>query len=99
MPVSLIEAAACGVPAVATRVGGIPEFVIDGVTGVLTPPRDGAALANALEQMLGDPVRADEMGQAALRRVEDQFSLSLQVDRLLAIWRGILEKPRPDTGA
>jgi glycosyltransferase involved in cell wall biosynthesis len=99
MPVSLIEAAACGVPAVAPCVGGIPEFVADGVTGLLTPPRDSAALANALAQILNDPLRAAEMGQAARSRVRDQFSLSLQVDRLLAMWRAILEKPRLDASA
>ena len=99
MGVSLIEAAACGVPAVATRVGGMPEFVLDGVTGLLTPPRDRTALANALTQMITDPLRAAEMGRAARRRVIDQFSSRLQVDRLLAMWRGILEESRPGTGA
>lgn len=92
MPVSLIEAAACGVPAVATRVGGIPELVEHGVSGLLTAPRDASALANALTQMLKNPRRAAEMGQAGRRRVEEKFSLTLQVDRLIAMWQGLLEK-------
>lgn len=92
MPISLIEAAACGVPAVATRVGGIPELVEHGVSGLLTPPRDASALANELAQMLRNPLRAAEMGRAARRRVEENFSLTLQVDRLIAMWQGLLER-------
>jgi len=49
MPVSLMEAAACGVPVVATAVGGVPELVADGVTGLLAPKGDAVALAAALE--------------------------------------------------
>jgi colanic acid/amylovoran biosynthesis glycosyltransferase len=92
MPVSLIEAAACGVPAVATRVGGIPELIGDGVTGVLTAPRDPSALANALARMLADPQRAFEMGQAARRRVIDRFSLRLQLDGLIALWEDVVKQ-------
>jgi glycosyltransferase involved in cell wall biosynthesis len=86
MPVSLMEAAACGVPAVATSVGGVPELVEDGVTGVLTPPGDARALTAGLEQLLRDPARTARMGQAARRRAEERFSLARQVDRLLALW-------------
>ena len=90
MPVSLMEAAACGVPAVATAVGGVPELIEDGVTGFLTPPGDAGALAEALEWTLRDPALAARLGAAARRRAETHFSLPRQVDRLLALWSELL---------
>ncbi len=89
MPVCLMEAAACGVPSVATAVGGIPELVVEGVTGMIVPPGDKEALAGALERILLDRELAEEMGEAARRRAVEHFSLSRQVDRLLAIWTAI----------
>ncbi len=62
VPVSLMEAGACELPVVATRVGGIPELVEDGVTGLLTPPGDAPALAHALERILTNPQSADRDG-------------------------------------
>lgn len=86
MPVSLMEAAACGVPAVATAVGGVAELVVDDVTGVVTPSDDVAALADGLERLLtSEPTRA-RMGVAARLRAEERFGLTRQVDALLAIW-------------
>ncbi len=90
MPVSLMEAAACGVPVVATRVGGVAELVEDGVTGLLVPSRDPIALAGALERLLRDPARAREMGDAARRRAIERFSVARQVSRLLELWTRIL---------
>ena len=92
MPISLIEAAACAVPAVATAVGGIPELVENGVTGLLVPPRDTAALADALSRIVTRPALGRELGQAARRCAVERFSLSRQVDRLIALWEGILER-------
>ena len=90
MPVSLMEAAACGVPAVATAVGGVPELVEDGVTGLLVPPRDAPALASALERLLVDRSLRTRLGRAARRRAEDKFSVTRQVDQLLGLWSDIL---------
>jgi len=90
MPVSLMEAGACEVPVVATRVGGIPELVEDGVTGILTAPGDAGALADALQRLLADqPLRAT-MGQVARRRIAATFSLTAQVDSLQALWSRVL---------
>jgi glycosyltransferase involved in cell wall biosynthesis len=94
MPVCLMEAAACGVPAVATAVGGNPELVVDGVTGLVVPPGDSGALATALERLLREPGLARRMGEAARRRAEDRFSVVRQVDALLAVWDGVLSKGR-----
>ncbi len=92
MPISLIEAAACAVPAVATAVGGVPELVENSVSGLLIPPRNTAALADALSSIVTGPALAKEMGQAARRRAVEKFSLSRQMDRLIALWQGILER-------
>jgi glycosyltransferase involved in cell wall biosynthesis len=90
MPVSLMEAAACGVPAVATAVGGIPELVETSVTGLLAPPGNPAAFADALETLLKDSSRRAAMGVAARQRAVERFSLTRQVDALLALWSEVL---------
>jgi glycosyltransferase involved in cell wall biosynthesis len=90
MPVCLMEAAGCGVPAVAPAVGGIPELIEDGVTGIVTPPSDPNALADGLVTILSNDVRRRTMGAAARRRAQLRFSRAAQVDRLLELWSGII---------
>lgn len=90
MPVCLMEAAASGVPAVAPAVGGIPELVADGVTGLLVDPASPVALAEGLERLLRDRGLADELGEAARRRAQQRFSVSTQVERLVGVWREAL---------
>lgn len=92
MPVCLMEAAACGLPAVATAVSGVPELIEDGVTGFVVPPGDEAALAMALAQVISDRDLAVRMGKAARLRALEKFSIGLQADRLLALWAGILQR-------
>jgi glycosyltransferase involved in cell wall biosynthesis len=75
IPLALLEAMACGLPAVTTDVGGLPEVVVPGETGWLVPPRSPDALAEAMLRLLAEPVALDRMGRAARRRVEDQFNL------------------------
>jgi glycosyltransferase involved in cell wall biosynthesis len=70
-----VEAMACGRPVVATRVGGIPEYVEDGVTGILVRPSSPSDLASAILQILAAPKSATEMGAAGRLRVESRFSL------------------------
>jgi len=95
MPVSLMEAAACGVPVVATSVGGVPELVRDGETGLLAPASDAAALADALAKMLGDASWRARLGAAARRRAEENFSVRHQMDRLLGLWAEVLANSGP----
>jgi glycosyltransferase involved in cell wall biosynthesis len=90
MPVSLMEAAACGVPAVAPAVGGIPELVEDGVTGLLTPPGNAPALVAALEQLLLNAELAADMGKRARERAVKRFSVRRQVDALLELWAELI---------
>lgn len=72
--IAALEAAAMGVPGVGTRVGGIPETIIDGETGLLVAPSDAAALADAIGALLDDGARRRALGEAARRRVEQCFS-------------------------
>lgn len=73
-PVSAIEAMAAGVPVVATRVGGLPDLVTEGETGLLTPPQDPDALATAVLRLVHNPQRAASMGQKARTAVQDRFT-------------------------
>ena len=69
-----LEAMACGVPVVASAVGGLTDTVVDRATGWLVPPRDPAALASALRALLADPARRAAMGQAGLDRARQWYS-------------------------
>jgi glycosyltransferase involved in cell wall biosynthesis len=71
---ALLEYMACGLPVVATRVGGNPELVRDGVDGLLYAPGDVGGLVAALEALLADPARARRMGDAARRRASEAFT-------------------------
>ena len=86
---SILEAMCFGCPSVATRVGGIPEVVEDGVSGLLVPPGDAAGLARAVEALIADPTRRAAMGAAARRRAMDRFSADVIVPRYEAIYRRV----------
>lgn len=87
IPVVLMEAMALGVPAVATRISGIPELVEEGRTGLLVPPRDPAALAGAVERILDDPELAAGLARAARRRVEEDYDVRVNAAGLLGLMR------------
>lgn len=86
LPVVLLEAMAQARPVVATAVGGTPELVVDGETGLLVPPGDADALAAALRALLDDPRRARELGEAGRRRVEERFTAERMTDAVLALY-------------
>jgi D-inositol-3-phosphate glycosyltransferase len=85
-----LEAMATGIPVVASRVGGLPYVVVDGASGYLVPGHDPDHYADALESILLDPVRADELSAGALKRA-GEFSWEVTVDRLLELYRGMVE--------
>jgi glycosyltransferase involved in cell wall biosynthesis len=78
--VSLLEAAACGVPIVASRVGGIPEVVRDGLNGYLIEPGDSEALATNVNTLLDRPEQRRHFGQAGRALVLERFSIERMVE-------------------
>ena len=86
----VLDAMAFARPVAATAAGGIPESVVDGVTGRVTPTRDDAALAGALLELLDDPTRARGMGEAGRRRFEERFSAERMVAETLAVYEELL---------
>lgn len=87
--ISLVEAQACGLPVVATRFGGFPEVVDEGRTGLLVPPRDPQALADAVRSLLENPTQRAAMAAAAPRWAA-QFSWPAVVDRVESAYRAVL---------
>jgi glycosyltransferase involved in cell wall biosynthesis len=85
MQVSLLEGMAAGLPVVATAIGGAPDAVVDGVTGLLVPPAQPAALARAVIDLLGNRERMRDMGAAGRRRVEDRFDTRVVADHFLRL--------------
>ncbi len=79
--IAIVEAMAAGRPVVATAVGGIPEIVLQGETGLLVPPGDPGALAGAVRQLLEQPDRAAAMGAKGRQRARERFSIATVVRR------------------
>lgn len=88
----LLESMAAGVPVVATRVGGNPEVVQDGVTGFLVPPGNPEALAHAIRQVLENPELASRFGCAGKQRVMEQFSLQRMVEKTQRLYVNLLDR-------
>jgi glycosyltransferase involved in cell wall biosynthesis len=88
---ALLEAMLASVPVVATRVSSIPEVVVDGETGVLVPPDDPAALAQAVTEVLADPRDYGAMGRA---RAQKEFSVAHMADRTLEVYERALSGGR-----
>jgi D-inositol-3-phosphate glycosyltransferase len=87
--ISPLEAMACGVPVVATAVGGLADTVVDGVTGDLVPPRDPRALSTALRRLLADEMRRAAYGAAAVDRAASAYAWPRIADRLAAVYASI----------
>jgi glycosyltransferase involved in cell wall biosynthesis len=90
-PRAAMEAAASGVPVIATDVRGCRQVVDDGDTGLLVPVRDVAALARAVEELAGDAGRRRAMGEAARRKAQSAFDDRLVVETTLAVYRRLLD--------
>jgi glycosyltransferase involved in cell wall biosynthesis len=87
---SLREALAVETPVVATDLEGHPELIVEGETGLLVPPRNPDALAQAILRMLENPTRAKAMARAGRKRVEAQFSMAQKIQRTEALYRRLL---------
>ncbi len=90
LSITILESMKFGLPVVATAVGGNPEVVEDGVTGLLVPPGSPAAFADAVVALLRDPVRRGAMGRAARRRIESGFAISGVAERYAGLYREVL---------
>jgi glycosyltransferase involved in cell wall biosynthesis len=89
-PMSVLEAMAAGLPVVATRVGGLPELVVEGETGLLVPAGDPEELAAAIARLLDDPDLRERFGSAGRARVETHFGLEPFLDAHLELYRSQL---------
>jgi len=87
----LLEAMAARTPVVASRVGGVPDVVEDGVTGLLYPYGNLDALATALDGLLGDAAERARMGERGRERVERLFTWDSVVDRLLGLYAELID--------
>ena len=90
-PQSLIEAVACALPLVTTDVPGCREVVTDGVDGLLVPPRDSAALAQAIARLQDDPALARRLGLAARRKACLEFDERIVVARTIDVYRELTQ--------
>lgn len=89
---AFMEAGAMGLPTVATRVDGVPEVVADGVSGLLVPVNDSAAIAAAISELLADPVRRQAMGAAAQSRIRERYSREVMVAGMVECYRRLLDR-------
>ncbi len=90
LPLSALEAMVAGKPVIATAVGGTDEAIIHGVTGLLVPPADAAALAEAIRRLLSDPALSRRLGMAGKDRVHRHFSLDTMVRSVTNVYDGAL---------
>jgi len=88
------EAMACGTPVVATTAGAFPEVIANGETGILVPPANASALADAIAALLANPARRAAMGAAGTRRIEDHFSWKACAVKTAALYEEVLAHRR-----
>jgi glycosyltransferase involved in cell wall biosynthesis len=92
---SLLEAMAAGKPIVATTVGGIPEAIEDGKSGLLVKPDDSRALAHAIGLLLDNPEKAQELGRASRKRAELLFDETKMIDRICSLYEELITNSKP----
>jgi glycosyltransferase involved in cell wall biosynthesis len=90
--IAILEAMAAGRPVVATAVGGIPEVVVHGETGLLVPPGDPVALADALHELLAHPERARALGARGRERAREKFRIESIVRQHEALYEACLRQ-------
>jgi glycosyltransferase involved in cell wall biosynthesis len=93
-PLAVIEGMAAGKPVVATRVGGVPDLVVDGEHGLLVPPRDPASLAEALARLLRDPQLRRTLGERARERQRREFDITTTVRRIEDVYEALARGAR-----
>lgn len=91
LPMALLEAQAARIPVVATRVGAIPDVVEDGATGILIPPKDPQAIAEAIIMILSNKEFASKIAQKGFERVRDNFSSEKMGNKYLSVYKELIE--------
>jgi len=95
-PVVVLEAMACGKPVVATNVGGVAELLVDGETGILVPPKDGRAIAEAVLYLLTHPSEARKMGLKGRERAIEYFDIKGCTQRHKDLYKEVLASAQPN---
>jgi glycosyltransferase involved in cell wall biosynthesis len=95
LPYSILEAMSAGRPVIASDVGGVREAVLDGVSGILVPRGDGAALRTALAGLIGDPARRERLGAAGRRRYETAFRFEIMLAKTIALYERVAATGAP----
>ena len=98
MGVALLDAMSYGIPAIASRVGGIPDIIEDGVSGLLVPPADPEALAAAIERVARDPAYAKRLADGGRERLRTHFSWDVITKKWEAVYSAIsASRPSPSS--
>ncbi|SHK12775.1 Glycosyltransferase involved in cell wall bisynthesis [Desulforamulus aeronauticus DSM 10349] len=97
LPLSILEAMAAGKPVVATRVGGVPEAILEGKTGLVVAPKDPEALAVALAGMLSERDKLNRMGANGQKHVAEKFTIKHMADKTMELYAHLLAEKNLDT--
>ncbi len=88
--VAVLEASACGRPVIASRIGGVPEVLLDGETGLLVPPGDVESLAEAIVRLADDPMTCLRMGQAGHQMVAEEYHWERSLDQMSSLYEALI---------
>lgn len=95
--VAAVEAQACGVPVIASNVGGLPEVVIDGETGFIVPPREPDAIAQKIEDLMYNPELRKTMGQKGVRHVKERYDWDHNATLMKSLYEKVTDENRSET--
>ncbi|HEX2167085.1 MAG TPA: glycosyltransferase family 4 protein, partial [Longimicrobiales bacterium] len=96
LPNSVLEAMAAARPVVATRVGAVADAVVEGITGLIVPPRDPDALAASLRPLLADPTLRLRLGSAGRERARERYSADHAITALIEVYQGLVSGSSPE---